>query len=60
MIFNKSKGGKKMTIVSAEEVIRKNPTSKENRCPECKSIMIPEGGCFICPTCGFSPCFVGE
>lgn len=45
-----------MTIVFAEEVIRENSTSKENRCPECNSIMIPEGGCYVCPTCGFSPC----
>jgi hypothetical protein len=25
-------------------------------CPECGTIMQPEGGCAFCPCCGFSPC----
>ncbi|MEQ6359548.1 hypothetical protein V7D15_07530 [Thermoanaerobacter thermohydrosulfuricus] len=25
-------------------------------CPECGNIMLPEGGCWFCPVCGYSPC----
>lgn len=25
-------------------------------CPECGSSMIPGGGCWSCPTCGFDKC----
>ena len=26
-------------------------------CPDCKIKMQPEGGCFICHNCGYSPCY---
>jgi len=25
-------------------------------CPECGSYMQPDGGCWICPNCGYSEC----
>ena len=25
-------------------------------CPDCDSRMIPEGGCMVCYTCGYSKC----
>jgi len=25
-------------------------------CPDCGGLMIPQGGCFFCPCCGYSPC----
>jgi len=31
---------------------------QKNICAECGSIMKPEGGCFVCPNCGYSPCSI--
>jgi len=25
-------------------------------CPECGCALQPDGGCWICPSCGYSPC----
>jgi hypothetical protein len=25
-------------------------------CPDCNGPLIPEGGCWFCPACGFSTC----
>lgn len=30
----------------------------KNICEECGSPMQPEGGCFVCPNCGYSPCSI--
>ncbi|MGF7060819.1 hypothetical protein [Brassicibacter mesophilus] len=30
----------------------------KNICVECGSVMKPEGGCFICMNCGYSPCHI--
>lgn len=26
------------------------------QCPECGNTMIPQGGCHVCLSCGYSPC----
>lgn len=31
---------------------------QNNICNECGSKMMPEGGCFTCPNCGYSPCSI--
>lgn len=45
------------------DVVRKYETPIEEKvvndkikCPECGNELSPEGGCFSCPTCGFSKC----
>lgn len=30
--------------------------TKENICPDCGNEMKPEGGCWVCVYCGYSPC----
>jgi len=32
--------------------------NQKNICKECGSVMKPEGGCFICLNCGYSPCHI--
>jgi len=28
-------------------------------CPDCGAPLVPQGGCWICPACGFEACGVG-
>ncbi|WP_156936250.1 hypothetical protein [Clostridiisalibacter paucivorans] len=44
---------------------KKQQKNKENKrknqkdvCKECGAKMRPEGGCFVCPNCGYSPCHI--
>jgi len=39
-----------------EEENKKMLYSGMVECPECGNIMYPEGGCWFCPVCGYSPC----
>lgn len=33
-----------------------NSKRQGGKCPVCGFKMMPEGGCFICLACGYSPC----
>ena len=38
-------------------VYRENTISSSyKKCPDCGSNMIPQGGCGVCMSCGFSTC----
>jgi len=44
------------TIVSETPTATANPSRRPvDVCPECGSIMVPEGRCFVC-RCGYSRC----
>ena len=32
------------------------PIILRSECPECHSDMVPQGGCMVCYTCGYSKC----
>lgn len=38
------------------EIEEEGTASKENKCPECGSVLETEGGCVVCRACGFSKC----
>lgn len=46
------KTGEKIEVKSTPKVI----TGKKRECPECGAEFVPEGGCWSCPTCGYTKC----
>lgn len=32
------------------------PAAGAGRCPECGGLLIPAGGCRVCPACGWEAC----
>jgi ribonucleoside-diphosphate reductase alpha chain len=45
---------KVLASASGLEIEKANPAFMS--CPECGSVLEPEGGCFLCRSCGFSKC----
>jgi ribonucleoside-diphosphate reductase alpha chain len=58
------RGGIKMIYIDKKKREEKENEEKNKEmlysgmveCPECGNIMYPEGGCWFCPVCGYSPC----
>jgi tRNA(Ile2) C34 agmatinyltransferase TiaS len=42
--------------VASTFTVRRDYTATLPRCPECGSPIMPTSGCWLCPTCGYSPC----
>jgi len=43
-------------LAKAADIEIKNGEGMFRSCPECGAVLEPEGGCFVCKTCGFSKC----
>ena len=39
-----------------EEEADARPAARAGRCPECGGLLIPAGGCRVCPACGWEAC----
>jgi hypothetical protein len=55
-ITSESTAGNAATPLASTTAPADSSRTRADVCPECGSLMEPNGRCFVCHTCGFSKC----
>ena len=45
-------------VLSSDKQIQFNFEVNNEKCPDCGSRLIPDGGCKVCVSCGWSACSI--